>query len=322
MARKPRIEYPGAFFHIIVRGNNRETIFREVGDYSRYIEKLAHFCREGDVRVYAYCLMPNHLHLLVEMGMIPLSKTLQRFHISYTAYFNKKYGRVGHIFQGRYKAILCDRNTYLLELVRYIHLNPVRAGLVEQAGDYAWSSHRVYIGVETSHVIDPFFVLRQLSDDPTAARQSYARFVVENPTQSRREDLYKVCDQRILGDENFVRQVSQLRKEEEGKVAVIATMHFRLEELQKIIEKVLPADSGSLKSPGQVGAWMRRIFCHIARTHGDHKGTDVARYLGKNPATVTQGLRVIEHSLSSADQKTINAIKGILETLREHRMSR
>ncbi len=182
MARKPRIEYPGAFFHIIVRGNNRENIFRDSADYVRYVEKLVYFCGEGGTTLYAYCLMPNHIHLLLEMGKISLSKVLQRFHTWYTLYFNRRYDRVGHVFQGRYKAILCDRDAYLLELVRYIHLNPVRAGLVDSPEDYSWSSHRVYLGIEESEVIDPSLGLKQFSNDLSVARRSYESFVMEGST--------------------------------------------------------------------------------------------------------------------------------------------
>jgi len=179
MARKPRIEYPGAFFHIIVRGNNRENVFRDGADYVHYLEKFFYLCQEGDITVYAYCLMPNHIHLLLEIGKGSLSKVLQRFHTWYTQYFNRRYDRVGHLFQGRYKAIVCNKDAYLLELVRYIHLNPVRAGLVDSPEDYAWSSHRIFLGIDKSEAIDPSFVLKQFSDDLSAAIRSYELFVME-----------------------------------------------------------------------------------------------------------------------------------------------
>jgi len=321
MARKPRIEYPGAFFHIIVRGNNRENIFRDSADYLRYLQKLVYFCGEGDVTLYAYCLMPNHTHLLLEMGKVSLSKVLQRFHTWYTLYFNRRHGRVGHLFQGRYKAIVCDRDAYLLELVRYIHLNPVRAGLVHRPQDYRWSSHRIYIGADKPEGIDPSFVLGQLSDDFSAAKKFYRSFVMEGAAQGRRVDLYKVSDQRILGNETFHKQVFERQRGEEGEFVVMPTVHFELDELKEIMEKTLGVESGFLRSRGRFGAWMRRIFCYIARTYGAHKGKDVAVYIGKDQATVTQAVRSVEKFLDVGDQKTMNAIKRVRDEIAKRRVS-
>jgi putative transposase len=321
MARKPRIEYPGAFFHIIVRGNNREKVFRDDADYVRYLQKLLYFSREGDITLYAYCLMPNHVHLLLEMGKVSLSKVLQRFHTWYTLYFNRRYDRVGHVFQGRYKAILCDKDAYLLELVRYIHLNPARAGLVERPQDYMWSSHGIYMGVDKSGVIDPSFVLGQFSDDRAAARRSYRSFVMEEVTQGRREDLYRVSDQRILGNETFHKQVFRRVRGEKGELVAMSTVHFALDELEEIMEKAMGVESGFLRSGGRSGAWMRRIFCYIARTYGAHKGKDVAKYIGKDQATVTQAVRIVENLLHGGDQKAINAINSVRDEIIGKRVS-
>ena len=311
MARKPRIEYPGAFFHIIVRGNNRETIFRDSRDYLRYLEKLVYFCQEGNVRLYAYCLMPNHIHLLLEMARVSLSKVLQRFHTWYTMYFNRRYDRVGHVFQGRYRAILCDRDAYLLELVRYIHLNPIRAGLVDSPEDYPWNSHRIYIGVDKSEAVDPSFVLRQFADDSSAARKSYRSFVMEGATQGRREDLYKVSDQRILGNEPFQKQVIRRQAGKRGELAGMPTVDFGLDELKEIMEKVMGVKSDSLRCGGRSGAWMRRIFCYIARTYGVYKAKDVAVYIGKDVATVTHAVRFVENLLDAGDQQAVTVIKRV-----------
>lgn len=321
MARKPRIEYPSAFFHIIVRGNNREKVFRDDADYVRYLEKLLYFSREGDITLYAYCFMPNHIHLLLEMGTISLSKVLQRFHTWYTQYFNRRHDRVGHLFQGRYKAIVCDKDAYLLELVRYIHLNPVRAGLVDNLEDYPWSSHRIYSGADKSGVIDPSFVLVQFSNDPSTARKFYKSFVTEGTAQGRREDLYKVSDQRILGNEAFYKRVSHYQGGEEGEFVGVSIVHFELDELKEIMEKAMGVESGFLRSGDRFGAWMRRIFCYIARTYGAHKGKDVAAYIGKDQATVTQAVRFVENLLDGGNQKAINAINCVRDAITERRVS-
>ena len=317
MARKPRIEYPGAFFHIIVRGNNRENVFRDSEDYVRYLQKFVHFYREGDITLHAYCLMPNHIHLLLEMGKISLSKVLQRFHTWYTQYFNRRHDRMGHVFQGRYKAIVCKKDAYLLELVRYIHLNPVRAGLVDSPEDYPWSSHRIYLGIEKSEVIDPSLVLKQFSDDLSSGIRSYELFVMEGSKQGRRDDLYKVSDQRILGDEAFCKEVFGHQRNEESESAGMPMVHFELDELEEIMQSAMGFEPGSLRSGGRFGAWMRRIFCYIARTYGAHKGKDVAMYIGKDLATVTHAVRFVENLLHGEDQKTVDAIKRVLDEIRD-----
>lgn len=321
MARRPRIEYPGVFFHIIVRGNNRENVFRDHSDYVRYLQKFSFFCREGDITLYAYCLMPNHIHLLLEMGEVSLSKVLQRFHTWYTQYFNRRYGRVGHLFQGRYKAIVCDKDAYLLELVRYIHLNPVRAGLVDSPEEYPWSSHRVYLSIDRSEVIDPSFVLKQFSDRLSAARRSYKTFVMEGSRQGRRDDLYKVSDQRVLGDEEFHKEVFRRRADDESDSPGMPTMYFELNELEEIMQSVMGFERGSLRSGGRFGTSIRRVFCYIARTYGSCKGKDVAVHLGRDLATVTHGVRFVENLLHAGDQRTIDLINGIREEIVRKRLS-
>ncbi len=126
MARKPRVEFDGAFYHVIVRGNQRQKVFGDDRDRLAYIERLEQYRERFGFSVYAYVLMANHIHLLVETKRVPLSKIMQGLQFSYTQTYNRRHRTVGHLFQGRYQAILCDRNEYLLELVRYIHLNPAR----------------------------------------------------------------------------------------------------------------------------------------------------------------------------------------------------
>ncbi len=144
MARKLRIEFDGAFYHVIVRGNQRQKVFKDRDNFSKYIEILSSYKRRYHYYLYCYVLMSNLVHLLIETREIPLSKILQGVNQSYTIYFNRRYKTVGHLFQGRYKAILCDRDEYLLSLIKYIHLNPVRAKVVETPDKYEWSSHHDY----------------------------------------------------------------------------------------------------------------------------------------------------------------------------------
>src|SRR5437867_3530730 len=146
MARRPRVNAPGLLYHVIVRGNQRQKTFRDKRDYEGYLERLARYQKRFAVKVYAYCLMPNHVHLLLEVSSAPLSKFMQGLQQAYTQYFNRRHHKVGHLFQGRYHAIICDKDAYLLALVRYIHLNPIRAKLTRRPEQFRYSGHREYCG--------------------------------------------------------------------------------------------------------------------------------------------------------------------------------
>jgi len=145
MGRPLRIEYAGAFYHITSRGNERRSIFRTKGDYERFIGYLESATERYGARIHCFCLMPNHYHLLLETPRANLHAILHHLNTSYTNYFNAKTGRVGHLFQGRYRAILVEKDVYALELSRYIHLNPFRANLIKDPSDYPWSSYLAYV---------------------------------------------------------------------------------------------------------------------------------------------------------------------------------
>lgn len=208
MARSPRIEFPGAFYHIIVRGNQKQAIFIDDQDRIQYLERLNRYKNEHGFILYAYTLITNHVHLLIETPKSSISKIMQVVNFTYTQYFNKKYSKVGHLFQGRYKSFLCDRNKYLLSLIRYIHLNPVRAKLVKEPYEYRWSSHKDYLNGDKGFV-DTDKVLRLFSENPTKARRLYEDFINETIGLGSDKSLYKVVNQQILGDDRFIDEVEQ-----------------------------------------------------------------------------------------------------------------
>lgn len=180
--------------------NHRQKTFLNEGDYQAYLERLGRYRRQLGITVYAYCLMPNHVHLLVETGSQPLSRFVQGLQQSYTQNFNRKHRKIGHLFQGRYKAILCYKDEYLLSLVRYIHLNPIRANMVQKVDDYLYSGHRNYLEGRTSEVLDPDRVLAMIG-----GRAGYRGFVQAGLRDGHREDYYQVEDQRFLGTEEFAK---------------------------------------------------------------------------------------------------------------------
>lgn len=146
MPRQPRIHFPGAVYHVMLRGNGGQDIFLDSGDRSRFLFLLQQGVERFGHRIHAYCLMSNHVHFALQVANVSLSKIMQNLGFRYTQYFNRKLERSDHLFQGRFKAILLDEENYLLELVRYIHRNPVRAGMVKDLDEFVWSSHGCYLG--------------------------------------------------------------------------------------------------------------------------------------------------------------------------------
>jgi len=216
--RKPRIEYPGALFHVIARGNQKQAVFLDDGDRVRYLKRLGEHLEGREIRLYAYCLMPNHVHLLLRQGgAYPLSRFMQRLQSAYTTFFNRKHGRVGHLFQGRYKAILVDADSYLLELIRYIHLNPLRAGL-KDAVRYPWSSHRQYIGKDRHPLapVDAKSVLKMFASIKPLAVRKYRAFIDDPDRERNWGSIYDVRGGRFMGDEEF--EAETLRAGRQGGV--------------------------------------------------------------------------------------------------------
>lgn len=184
MPRPLRTWFPGALYHIVARGDNREPVFYAWVDYRYYLNLLAQGNKRYECRVLAYALMTNHVHLVLQTGEThPPAKPVQSMHTAYTMYMHKKYKRVGHIFQGRYHSTLVDKDSYLLELSRYVHLNPVRAGIVRKPEQYEWSSYRIYLGSEHNRLVHAGEVLGLISAPESQQRRLYREFVEQGLTQ-------------------------------------------------------------------------------------------------------------------------------------------
>ena len=207
MARKPRIEIPGGLYHIISRGNNRRKIFRSHDDYLKFTSMLAQQKSRLPFYLYAYCLMPNHAHLLIERQDDKIGRIMQGLLTGYSQYFNRKYKKIGHLFQGRYKAILCQTDRYLGELVRYIHLNPVRARMVKRPEDYEYSGHRAYIGRDTSGLVDTEPVLRHFGGTKARALETYQRFVAVGVGEPSQAEYYRASEGQLLGSDEFLKEI-------------------------------------------------------------------------------------------------------------------
>lgn len=205
MARPLRIEFAGALYHVTSRGNGREDIYLDDEDRDLYMTVLGECCELFNWSVHSWCQMTNHYHLLIETPDANLSKGMRYLNGVYTQRFNRKHSRVGHVFQGRYKAILVDKNEYLQELSRYIVLNPVRAGMVESAENWGWSSYRATAGMEFCPVwFDREWILSSFGRKEKTAIKHYIQFVANGVQQP--SPWSKIKNQIYLGSDEFVNQ--------------------------------------------------------------------------------------------------------------------
>lgn len=203
MARPIRIEYEGALYHISSRGNAREKIFLDEVDRTLFLDVLASVIERSNWLCHAWCLMDNHYHLLIETPEGNLSKGMRQLNGVYTQRSNRRHNRVGHLFQGRYKSIVVDKENYLLEVSRYVVLNPVRAKAVEMPGEWKWSSYRETAGLSGPYpLLTTGWILGQFDMDADKARGKYAAFVAEGISGKAIWD--ELTGQCLLGDGNFV----------------------------------------------------------------------------------------------------------------------
>lgn len=312
MPRKPRIEFPGALYHVVARGNHRQDIFFSNSDRYRYISTLELCKYKYKFSIYAFILMSNHVHLLIETSDIPLSKIMQSLHTSYTQYFNLKHNRSGHLFQGRYKAILCQKDSYLLQIVRYIHQNPLRAGIVTKLEDYQWSSHQTYIGNRIYHFIDDLFVLSLFDSKITKARQRYLQFVYEID-----EDLSSRLYQPILGDDAFINEI-QRKYKAEAPIEKETSLSMPLSQIAETVAKILNIELKlvTITSKDRRSSLARGIISHIAIDSFNVPLKDVADYLHRDPSSVSRICHKIRLS-KDKDTEIQNIIESVLKTIRK-----
>lgn len=208
MARPLRLQFPGAIYHITARGNARQNIFHNNHDQKIFLSILAEVIKRFGFLCHAYCLMDNHYHLLIETPEANLSLGMRQLNGVYTQHFNRHHKKVGHLFQGRFKAIIIDRDSYLLELCRYVVLNPVRAGMVKHPKQYNWSS---YNACATSSKVPEWLqvdsVLSQFSNRKVIARKQYAAFINDAIKNKKPSPWLELKGQIVLGRESFVNKI-------------------------------------------------------------------------------------------------------------------
>jgi REP element-mobilizing transposase RayT len=294
MPRPPRLQAPGSLHHLIARGNERREVFRDDADRENYLERIARYRKRFGFRLYAYCLMPNHVHLAAEQGPVPLSDFMHALQSSYTQYFNRRHERVGHLFQGRYKSFLVDSERYFLALVRYIHENPVKAGIVRDARVYRWSSDRFFRSGTGAPWLDLEQALALMGSNPREARRLYCELMNSHDSAST-YDLLPACERSIKGDQDFareaLRQVCLPRRRSLGwtaeavACAVAACARVPLEDLV-----------GS--SRRRELSWWRVVSAYLGRDRLGIPVSETARLFQRNENSLANSVRSFEERIA------------------------
>jgi REP element-mobilizing transposase RayT len=322
MPRQARLDAPGTLHHVMVRGIDGVAIFRDDQDRDDFLSRIGHLVESTGTRILAWVLMDNHVHLLLFSGPSGIAAFMRRLLTGYAIGFNRRYRRSGHLFQNRYKSIVCEEDVYLLELVRYIHLNPLRASVVksiEELDRYRWSGHSVLVGKRANEWQECGYVLRQFADKPKTAMRVYRQFVDEGVDQGRRPELVggglvrssggwsqvlsfrrergkRAYDDRILGGGDFV---SDILKEADKNMVRQLRYGQKGQPIEVVIQRMCGQEGikeEELKGGGQrrkVSEVRGKIAYHLHREKGIPMAA-IARYVGVGTSAIAMAIRRIE----------------------------
>ena len=289
MARPLRITFPGAFYHVTSRGNERKTVFKSRRDREKFAEYLESASQRYKAVIHAYCLMDNHYHLLVETPLGNLPQIMHHINGAYTTYFNVKRKRSGHLFQGRYKAILVAIDEYAKELSRYIHLNPVRAKLVEIPEKYDWSSYKFYIGKQKPPKwLYRDFILSYFGTDISNAQKGYQHFVNALTNAQHENPLEQVVSSTLLGSAEFIALVKDTHLAEirpDNNVPALKELAERasMGDILNAVESVA----------GEEQSLARDIKLYLCRRYTAEKLKDIGKHFGIGESGVSKAYRRI-----------------------------
>lgn len=326
MPRKARIDAPGSLQHVISRGIERRKIFQDDEDRDRFLGRLGAVLTKTGTPCYGWALMPNHFHLLLKTGCEPIANVMRRLLTGYALDFNRRHRRVGRLFQNRYKSILCQEDAYLMELIRYIHLNPIRAGLVsnlEKLNAYPFCGHSAVLGHQALPWQDTEAVLRLFDRNSDSARQKYNAFVKAGLSQGSRPDLiggglvrsaggwgvinmmrqlkvHLKGDERILGDSEFVQSVLDRAEEE-----IVQKYRFSAKgyDLDYVIRRAASVFDVPVEEVFEPGKQPRRVSARSVAAYWAVRklcidGTVVGKTLGLSQSAISRAVKRGERLIS------------------------
>lgn len=322
MPRQPRLDAPGTLHHVMGRGIDRTKIFKNKADRVDFLDRLADLCQERALIIYAWALLPNHFHLLARTGRQPLSKSMRKLLTGYVVNFNRRHQRYGHLFQNRYKSIICEDDPYLLELTRYIHLNPIRAGIVntiEQLERYPWTGHSAIMGKVKRDWQDIDTVLVYFGRKRKKAISEYESFVQGGVARGRRPELVGgglirsmggwsevlslrrrgiriPSDERVLGSGAFIEELLAEVDEREKETIRLSRKISDLALLAEDVAKEIGISLAVLRSGSRNRnvSKARKLLCQLAVKKMGYPGAEVARFLGVTTSAVNRTARAEE----------------------------
>ena len=319
MTRPLRVEYPGAFYHIYSRGNAGEKVFKGKGDKVKFLEYIGKATEMFSVVIHTYCIMSNHYHLIIETPEANLSAAIQWLNISYAVFYNKKHQRSGHVFQGRFKSILIEKDEYIKQLSRYIHLNPVRAKMVSEPLEYSWSSYPSFVDkTNEPEWLETGGLLRHFGRKRKESITNYKSYAEEESAEAIKNPNKEVSCGFILGGDDFVKWVYKkfISKREENK---------EIPELKKIrpqvsVDKVVEIVCNEFECKGeyilQKGRKRniaREITIYLARDICGETGKNLGAYFGGvSGMAITLSYNSIFNKLSKDNKlkRKVDKIKG------------
>lgn len=289
MARPLRVQYPGACYHVTSRGNEQKAIFKSRKDREKFLSYLESAVVRYGAVIHVWCLMDNHYHLFLETPSGNLSQIMRHLNGAYTTYFNVKRNRVGHLFQGRYKAILVEADQYAAELSRYIHLNPVRAGVVDAPEGYLWSSYRSYIGRhEPPAWLKTEFILGFFAGETAEAKQKYREFVEELLGSEYHSPLQATVASSLLGTPQFINKISERHVGEKGNDRNVPALRELIQ--RPSIDEILQSITANLAGE----KLLRNISIYCCRKYSGAKLKEIGDRFGISDAAVSQASRRLE----------------------------
>ena len=282
MARALRIEYEGALYHVTSRGNERKRIFFAKSDYQKFKSYLEEAEKKFGYHLHSYVLMSNHYHLLIETPQANLSKLMHYLNGSYTNYINRRKSRSGHLFQGRYKAILVDRDNYLLELSRYIHLNPVKAGIADTPRDYPYSSYKSFISKKGEDILSRDLIWGMISKDRKQAPSRYRSFVENTIIEELENPLKDIYGGAILGSKTFIKgALENLKDNIIGREEISHRCELRSRIEAEDLLKVISGHFGvSVDDLDQMKGESRGITVYLMKVHTEMTNREIGEYFG------------------------------------------
>jgi REP element-mobilizing transposase RayT len=315
MARPLRITYPGAFYHVTSRGNERKAVFKSKRDREKFLEYLESATQRYDARIHTYCLMNTHYHLLLETPSGNLSQIMRHINGAYTTYFNVKRDRSGHLFQGRYKAILVDIDEYAKELSRYIHLNPVRAKMVVIPEEYDWSSYKFYIGKQRSASwLYRDFILGYFGKKVSGAQKRYQSFVNALVAQEYSSPLDEVVSSTLLGSADFIAYIKRnflLSKKTDKELPALKEL-VKKPSMQDIFEEVeLVFTNDKVLS--------RNVKMYLCQRYTGNKLKEIGLHFGIGESGVSQTCRRVAYRIEK-DKKLKKKIERLEKKINLSRM--